>query len=42
MKVGAFNETLRTEYPPNYKIIGIDKNKQYTSMAIRGDFHYVD
>ena len=30
------------EYPSNYKVIGIDKNKQYTSMAIRGDFHYVD
>jgi hypothetical protein len=42
MKVGAFNQTLQTDYPLNYKIIGIDKNKQYTSMAIRGDFHYVD
>ena len=41
MKVGSFNETLRTEYPPNYKIIGIDKNKHYTSMKTTGDFHYV-
>jgi hypothetical protein len=39
MKVGAFNQTLTEQFPSNFKIIGIDKNKQYTSMAIRG---YVD